>query len=85
MDTQSDVPVEPLQVQREITLHARMIHPNIIRLYAAFQDAEGIYLVMVSLARQQAHALSVIACTDGLCCSLSDCAAELVCADQPAL
>lgn len=34
-------------MDREITLHSRLSHPNIISLYAAFQDAEGIYLVLV--------------------------------------
>ena len=40
-------------MEREITLHSRLTHPNIISLYAAFQDAEGIYLVMVPPAPQQ--------------------------------
>ena len=31
-------------------LHSRLVHPNIISLYSAFQDAEGIYLVLVSPA-----------------------------------
>lgn len=33
------------QVSREIEIHASMLHPNIVRLYAAFEDADGIYLV----------------------------------------
>ena len=30
---------------REIEIHAAMQHPGIIQLYAAFEDADGIYLV----------------------------------------
>lgn len=33
------------QVAREITIHASLPHPNVIKLYAAFEDADGIYLV----------------------------------------
>ena len=36
-----------LQVEREIMLQSRLVHCNIISLYAAFQDAEGIYLILV--------------------------------------
>jgi serine/threonine protein kinase len=33
------------QVAREIEIHASLLHPHIIRLYAAFEDGDGIYLV----------------------------------------
>ena len=33
------------QVGREIDIHASLIHQNVIKLYAAFEDADGIYLV----------------------------------------
>lgn len=33
------------QVAREIEIHSSVLHPNIIKLYAAFEDADGIYLV----------------------------------------
>jgi len=33
------------QVGREIQIHASLLHPNIIKLFAAFEDADGIYLV----------------------------------------
>eukprot|EP00887_Chlorella_sp_A99_P004640 scaffold4.g4640.t1 len=33
------------QVSREIELHASLLHPNIVKLYAAFEDSDGIYLV----------------------------------------
>lgn len=29
----------------EIELHSRAVHPNVIALYAAFEDLEGIHLV----------------------------------------
>ena len=34
------------QVQREVTIHSRLQHPNIIDLYAAFEDAQCVYLVL---------------------------------------
>ena len=37
-----------LQVAREIRVHSSLQHTNIIGLFAAFQDAEGIYLVQVN-------------------------------------
>ena len=33
------------QVGREIDIHASLTHTNVIKLYAAFEDADGIYLV----------------------------------------
>ncbi|PSC71935.1 aurora other [Micractinium conductrix] len=39
------------QVSREIEIHASLLHPNIVRLYAAFEDADGIYLVQEFAAR----------------------------------
>lgn len=33
------------QVAREIGIHAALNHPSIVPLYAAFEDADGIYLV----------------------------------------
>jgi len=33
------------QIIREIEIHASLPHPNIIKLYAAFEDTDGIYLV----------------------------------------
>lgn len=35
-----------VQVSREVRLHARLQHPNIIRLYASFQDAQRVVMVM---------------------------------------
>lgn len=34
-----------LQVEREIRIHSRLDHPNIIRLFAAFEDDANIYMV----------------------------------------
>ena len=31
-------------------LHSRLVHSNVIGLSAAFQDAEGIYLILVTPA-----------------------------------
>ena len=31
---------------REIEQHAALIHPALVTLYAAFEDADGIYLAM---------------------------------------
>lgn len=48
-------PVAPrAQVSREIEIHASLLHPNIVRLYAAFEDADGIYLVQEYAARGEA-------------------------------
>ena len=44
-----------LQIQREIKLHARLQHENIISLYAAFQDSEGICLILVQPVHVTAH------------------------------
>lgn len=41
----------PRQVSREIEIHASLLHPNIVRLFAAFEDADGIYLVQEYAAR----------------------------------
>ena len=38
-------------MSREIEIHASLLHPNIVRLYAAFEDADGIYLVQEFAAR----------------------------------
>jgi len=38
-------------VSREIEIHASLLHPHIVRLYAAFEDADGIYLVQEYAAR----------------------------------
>lgn len=35
-----------VQVQRELNIHSRLRHANVLDLYAAFEDAEAIYLVM---------------------------------------
>lgn len=40
--------LEPLwaQVQREIRIHGQLQHEHIIQLYAAFEDAEHVYLAL---------------------------------------
>ena len=45
------LPFTPLQVAREIEIHASLLHPHVLRLYAAFEDADGIYLVQEYAAR----------------------------------
>jgi hypothetical protein len=40
-----------VQVSREIEIHASLLHPNVVRLYAAFEDADGIYLVQEYASR----------------------------------
>lgn len=35
------------QVEREVRLHISLDHPHIVRLYAAFEDADHVYLVQV--------------------------------------
>ena len=42
---------DPQQVSREIEIHASLLHPNVVRLYAAFEDADGIYLVQEYASR----------------------------------
>ncbi len=39
--------VRRCQVDRELRLHARLTHPNVIALYAAFEDDDHVYLVQV--------------------------------------
>ena len=34
------------QVNREISIHSRLKHPNILQMYAAFEDEHSIYLVL---------------------------------------
>ena len=34
------------QLQREIEVHCRLVHPNIVRMYAYFTDAEKVYILM---------------------------------------
>lgn len=36
------------QVAREVRLHISLLHEHIIKLYAAFEDAEHVVLVQVS-------------------------------------
>lgn len=38
-------------MSREIEIHASLLHPNIVRLFAAFEDDDGIYLVQEYAAR----------------------------------
>lgn len=40
-----------MQVSREIEIHGSLLHPNIIKLYAAFEDGDGIYLVQELAAK----------------------------------
>ena len=35
------------QVVQEISMQARLYHPSILSLYAAFEDSNGVYLVLV--------------------------------------
>jgi serine/threonine protein kinase len=42
------VPVRRHQVAREVRLHISLLHEHIIKLYAAFEDAEHVVLVQVS-------------------------------------
>ncbi|KAI8468632.1 MAG: kinase-like domain-containing protein [Monoraphidium minutum] len=37
--------LNPYQVKREIRIHSELDHPNVLRLYAAFEDEVGVYLV----------------------------------------
>lgn len=36
---------------REINIHASLLHPNVVRLFAAFEDGDGIYLVQEYASR----------------------------------
>ena len=38
-------PAFRFQVQREVQIHLDLQHPNIIQLYAAFEDDESVYMV----------------------------------------
>jgi serine/threonine protein kinase len=39
--------VRRYQVEREIRIHIQLDHPNIIRLFAAFEDEKYVYMVQV--------------------------------------
>jgi len=39
------------QVRREVAMHAALVHPNVIDLYAAFEDASAYYLVQELAAK----------------------------------
>ena len=43
-----------IQVQRELDIHGRLHHANVLELYAVFEDADAYYFVM-----QCVHALRV--------------------------
>eukprot|EP00955_Chlamydomonas_euryale_P116000 366391-Chlamydomonas_euryale.AAC.9 len=38
-------PLVWMHVEREIRLHSMLDHPNVIRLYVAFEDAKNVYMV----------------------------------------
>jgi serine/threonine protein kinase len=44
------------QVAREIEIHASVLHPHIIKLFAAFEDGDGIYLVQELAPRGDLYA-----------------------------
>ncbi len=33
-----------MQVEREIQIHSQLDHENVVKLFAAFEDAENVYL-----------------------------------------
>jgi serine/threonine protein kinase len=35
-----------IQVQRELDIHGRLHHANVLELYAVFEDADAYYFVM---------------------------------------
>ena len=39
------------RVDREIRIHSRLSHPNIVKLHTWFEDERGIYLVLELLPR----------------------------------
>ena len=51
-----------VQVQREIHLHSRLHHANIVQLYAAFKDADGVYIAQEYLPGQS---ISAMLCKSG--------------------
>ena len=52
------------QVEREIRIHSRLSHENIIQLYAAFEDDSNVYMVQ----EYATGAFSILACVLLLCC-----------------
>ena len=38
-----------IQVQRELDIHGRLHHANVLELYAVFEDADAYYFVMQSV------------------------------------
>ena len=42
-----------VQVEREIQIHAQLDHENVIKLFAAFEDAENVYLAQEFAAGQR--------------------------------
>lgn len=47
------------QLTREARLHAQLCHPNIIKMYAAFQEGDDVVLVL-----EHANAEDLLVCPD---------------------
>ena len=45
------IPIIRRRVDREIRIHSRLSHPNIVKLHTWFEDERGIYLVLELLPK----------------------------------
>ena len=59
------------QVEREIRIHSRLSHENIIQLYSAFEDDSNVYMV-----QEYATGASPAYCVLLLCCVVIVCWAD---------
>lgn len=49
-----------MQVEREIRIHGKLNHNNIIKLFAAFEDAENVYLAQEFASGEAGHEHSAL-------------------------
>lgn len=53
-------PRRGLQVEREIKIHSQLFHQNIVSLFAAFEDADHVYLAQEYAAGPQTASLLIL-------------------------
>jgi serine/threonine protein kinase len=72
-------PLNVHQIRREVLIHSRLNHPTVLPLFAAFEDANSIYMALeycskgdlYNYLRKKGHALSETqVSTHAICCDL---------------